>query len=41
MTKEQIIQELEKFNDFEFFEEEHFYEYKGKRVGMSVTRFIE
>ena len=28
------------FKDFEFFEEEHYYECKGKRVGISVTSFI-
>lgn len=29
------------FEDFVFFEDGHYYEYKGKRVGISVTRLIE
>ena len=29
------------FKDFVFFEDGHYYEYKGKRVGISVTRLIE
>ena len=42
MTKEEYLKELNKaFGDFKFFEEDHHYEYKGKRVGMSVTRLIE
>lgn len=42
MTKEEIKQRLkETFKDFKFFEEDHHYECKGKRVGVSVTRFIE
>ena len=42
MTKEEYLQELNKaFGDFKFFEEDHHYEYKGKRVGISVTRLIE
>ena len=42
MTKEEYLKELNKaFKDFVFFEKGHYYEYKGKRVGMSVTRLIE
>lgn len=42
MTKEEYLKELNKaFGDFKFFEIDHHYEYKGKRVGISVTRFIE
>ena len=40
MTKEQIIQELQAFNDFKFFAKDHHYEYKGQRVGISVTSLI-
>lgn len=41
MTKEDIKKELEKFNNFKFFPEDHHYECNGIKVGMSVTRFIE
>ena len=41
MTKEEIKDRLKVFDDFKFFEEDHHYEYKGQRVGMSVTRLIE
>lgn len=42
MTREEYLKELNKaFGDFKFFEADHHYEYKGKRVGMSVTRLIE
>lgn len=42
MTKEEIKQRLkETFKDFKFFEKDHHYECKGKRVGISVTRLIE
>ena len=42
MTKQEYLKELNKaFDDFKFFEKDHHYEYKGKRVGISVTRFIE
>lgn len=42
MTKEEYLKELNKaFGDFKFFENGHYYEYKSKRVGISVTRFIE
>ena len=40
MTREEYLQELNKaFGDFKFFEEDHHYEYKGQRVGISVTTF--
>ena len=42
MTKEEYLAKLnEAFHDFKFFEEDHHYEYKGQRVGISVTRLIE
>ena len=42
MTDKQYLEELNKaFKDFVFFEEDHHYEYKGQRVGISVTRLIE
>lgn len=42
MTRDEYLQELNKaFGDFKFFEEDHHYEYKGQRVGISVTRLIE
>ena len=42
MTKEEYLKELNKaFGDFKFFEEDHHYEYKGKKIGCSVTRLIE
>ena len=42
MTRQEYLNELNKaFGDFKFFEEDHHYEYKGKRVGISVTRLIE
>ena len=42
MTKEEYLKELNKaFSDFKFFEEDHHYEFKGERVGISVTRLIE
>ena len=42
MAKEEYLKELNKaFKDFVFFENGHYYEYKGGRVGISVTRFIE
>lgn len=40
--REEYLKKLNKaFGDFKFFEEDHHYEYKGQRVGMSVTRLIE
>ena len=41
MTRQEYLNELNKaFGDFKFFEGDHHYEYKGKRVGISVTTFI-
>ena len=40
--KNNYLQELNKaFGDFKFFPEDHHYEYKGKRIGISATRLIE
>ena len=40
MTREEYLKELDKaFGDFKFFPEDHHYEYKGKRIGISVTSF--
>lgn len=42
MTREEMLNKLkDSFKDFQFFEEGHYYECKGKRVGISVTRLIE
>lgn len=42
MTKNEILKELNRaFQDFKFYENGHYYEYKGKRVGISATRLIE
>lgn len=42
MTKDEYLAKLnEAFHDFKFFPDDHHYEYKGKRVGISVTRLIE
>lgn len=41
MTKEEYLKKLEVFKDFKFFEEDHHYEFKGERIGISVTRLIE
>ena len=40
-TKEEYLDKLKVFQDFIFFDEDHHYEYKGERVGISVTRLIE
>ena len=41
MTREEYLNELNKaFGDFKFYEDGHYYEYKGKKVGISVTTFI-
>ena len=40
MTRDEYLQELNRaFGDFKFFPEDHHYEFKGKRVGTSVTTF--
>lgn len=40
--KEEYLKKLNKaFGDFKLFEEDHHYEFKGQRVGMSVTRLME
>lgn len=42
MTKDEMLKVLkDSFKDFQFFEDGHYYEYKGKRVGISATRLIE
>ena len=42
MTRDEMLKVLkDSFKDFKFFEDGHYYEYKGKRVGISVTRLIE
>ena len=42
MSKEEYLKKLNKaFKDFVFFEDGHYYKYKGKDIGISVTRFIE
>ena len=42
MTRDEMLKILkDSFKDFQFFEEGHYYECKGKRVGISVTRLIE
>ena len=41
MTKNEMLKILkDSFKDFQFFEDGHYYECKGKRVGVSVTKFI-
>ena len=42
MTKEEYLKKLNMaFKDFVFFANDHHYEFKGQRVGNSVTRLIE
>ena len=42
MTKDEMLKVLkDSFKDFKFYEDGHYYEYKGERVGISVTRLIE
>ena len=41
MTKDEMLKVLkDSFKDFKFYENGHYYECKGKRVGVSVTTFI-
>ena len=41
MAKNKMLKVLkDSFKDFKFFEDGHYYECKGKRVGVSVTTFI-
>ena len=40
MTKEEYLKELNKaFGDFKFFPKDHHYEYKGVKIGTSVTTY--
>jgi len=40
VNKKEYLKELNKvFGDFKFFEEDHHYEYKGRKVGTSVTSY--
>lgn len=40
--KEEYLKKLnDAFRDFKFFEEDHHYEFKNQKVGISVTRLIE
>ena len=42
MTKNEYLRVLNNaFSDFKFYPEDHHYEFKGERVGISVTRLIE
>lgn len=42
MTRDEYLKILNKaFGDFKFYEDGHYYQYKGKNVGISVTRFID
>lgn len=42
MTREEYLKKLnEAFHDFVFYPEDHHYEYKGERIGISVTKLIE
>ena len=42
MHKEEYLKILnDTFKDFKFFEYDHHYEYKGKKIGISVTKLIE
>ena len=41
MTRDEMLKVLhDSFKDFKFFEDGHYYTYKDKPVGISVTRFI-
>ena len=41
MTLQEVKKELEVFNKFTFFEEDHYYEYNDNIVGISVNIVIE
>lgn len=42
MTRDEMLKILkDSFKDFKFYEDGHYYECKGKRVGISATRLIE
>ena len=42
MTKKEYLEELNKaFKDFYFYSSDHHYEYDNKKIGISVTKFIE
>lgn len=42
MTKDEMLKVLkDSFKDFKFYEDGHYYECEGERVGISVTRLIE
>ena len=42
MTREEYLKKLnEAFKDFVFYPQDHHYEYKNQRIGISVTKFIE
>lgn len=41
MTLEEVKKELSVFNKYKFYEEGHYYECNGVRVGISATRIIE
>ena len=42
MTKKEYLEKLKNaFSNFKFYEDGHYYKYKDKNVGISVTRFID
>lgn len=40
MTLEEVKQKLKAFDKYKFFENGHYYTYKDKKVGVSVTKYI-
>ena len=40
MTLEEVKQKLKVFDKYKFFEDGHYYTYKDKQVGISVTKYI-
>ena len=40
MTLEEVKQKLKVFDKYKFFEDGHYYTYKDKKVGVSVTKYI-